>query len=234
MPVYNAPLHWLNAAIESVRQQVYQEWELCIADDCSPNADVMPYLLAKAQKDSRIKVIPRTINGHISEASNTAIESVTGEFIALLDQDDLLSEDALLSVALAVEAQPNIGMVYSDEDKINDSNLRESPCRKSGWFRADLLKYNCISHLGVYKTSLVRQVGGFRKGYEGAQDHDLALRCSHQLTDSQIVHIPKILYHWRIHPMSTAYMRHAKPYAQTARERTIADYLKTNGLVAFK
>lgn len=226
MPVYNAPLRWLDAAIESVRSQVYETWELCIADDCSTDTQIKPYLQRKSQEDPRIKVCYRATNGHISAASNSAIEMATGDYIALLDQDDVLSPDALLAVAECIRQHPHAGIIYSDEDKIDEQNLRESPTRKTGWQRADLSRYNCISHLGIYETRLIREIGGFRVGYEGSQDHDLALRCAERLSDTQIIHIPKILYHWRSHPASTAYSKHAKPYASSARKKLIMEHKK--------
>ncbi len=226
MPVYNAPLAWLNEAIEAVRQQIYQEWELCIADDCSTHSDIRPFLEAKSREDSRIKVHFRAANGHISAASNSAIELASGEFLALMDQDDLIPKNALLHVAECINQHPDVGLVYSDEDKVDGESRRESPTRKKGWDRAELCQYNSISHLGVYRTDLVREIGGFKIGYEGSQDHDLALRCVERLTDQQIIHIPKILYHWRIHENSTSHMQAAKPYALTARNRAIRDHLE--------
>lgn len=226
MPVYNAPLAWLDDAIESVRQQIYQEWELCIADDCSLDPEVRPYLEKKALEDARIKVTFRAINGHISAASNSAIDLAHGEFLALMDQDDLIPKNALLHVAECINQHPDAGLIYSDEDKVDSEGLREAPTRKPGWQRATLTQYNSISHLGVYRNDLVREIGGFQVGYEGSQDHDLALRCVERLSDAQIIHIPKILYHWRIHENSTAHMQAAKPYALTARNRAIRDHLE--------
>lgn len=225
MPAYNAPIAWLDLAIESVRQQIYKNWELCIADDCSTNADIRPYLEEKSNKDSRIKINFRPVNGHISAASNSAIAMASGEFIALMDQDDLIPPNALLDVAICINRHPNACLIYSDEDKVDDKNQREAPARKGEWRRELLIKYNIISHLGVYKTDLVREVGGFRLGYEGSQDHDLALRCTERLADDQIIHIDKILYHWRIHENSTSHMRSAKPYAAIARKKSIQDHI---------
>lgn len=225
MPVYNAPIAWLDLAIESVRQQIYKNWELCIADDCSTNTDIRSYLEEKSSKDHRIKVEFRTVNGHISAASNSAIALASGEFLALMDQDDLIPPNALLEVATCINHHPHAGLIYSDEDKVDDQNQREAPTRKGGWRRELLLKYNSISHLGAYKTKLVREIGGFRLGYEGSQDHDLALRCIERLADDQIVHIGKILYHWRIHENSTSHMQSAKPYAVIARNKSIQDHI---------
>ena len=224
MPVYNAPLHWLDEAIESVRQQIYPDWELCIADDCSTDPQIKPYLQTKALQDPRIKVDFRATNGHISAASNSAIALASGEFLALMDQDDLISENALLAVAECINEHAEAQLIYTDEDKIDEQGARESPTRKGPWDVKSLLTVNRISHLGVYKTELVRKLGGFRMGYEGAQDHDLVLRCVEQIADSQVAYIPKVLYHWRIHVNSTAHMRSSKPYAQEARRKTIQDH----------
>lgn len=225
MPVYNAPLKWLNDAILSVQNQAYKNWELCIADDNSSKLEIKPFLLEKSQQDPRIKIKFREANGHISAASNSAIEIASGEYLALMDQDDLIPPNALLLVADCINKNPSAGIIYSDEDKVDTDNKREAPTRKPDWNRASLLKFNSISHLGVYQTVLVRKIGGFRIGYEGSQDHDLALRCIEQLTDDQIIHIPKILYHWRIHEESTAHMQSAKPYALNARIRAIQDHI---------
>ncbi|CAH0354119.1 glycosyltransferase [Aquabacterium sp. CECT 9606] len=224
MPVYNANLNWLDQAIESIRGQVYQEWELCIADDCSPRREVREALSAWSLKDARIKVAFRSENGHISAASNSAIELASGPFLALMDQDDLITPNALLEMAEAIGQHPKAGLLYSDEDKIDAENLRESPTKKGGWDPDRLQIHNYISHLGVYRTELVRALGGFRVGYEGAQDHDLVLRCSERLDAQQIIYIPQILYHWRMHEHSTASSRRAKPYAVAAREKCIADH----------
>lgn len=224
MPVYNADLKWLDQAIASILAQVYQEWELCIADDCSPKSEVRLALSALSLKDSRIKVVFRAKNGHISAASNSAIELASGPFLALMDQDDLITPNALLEMAEAIGQHPEAGLFYSDEDKVDEDNLRESPTKKGGWDPERLRIHNYISHLGVYRTELVRSLGGFRVGLEGAQDHDLALRCSEHLTPQQIVYVPHILYHWRMHAQSTASSRRAKPYAVAAREKCIADH----------
>lgn len=224
MPVYNAPLPWLDQAIESVRQQVYQDWELCIADDCSSDPQIRPYLQKKASEDSRIKLEFRDVNGHISAASNSAISRATGEFLAFMDQDDLIPPQALLEVALCISRNPGAAFIYTDEDKIDEHNQREAPTRKTAWSPGMLDTLNRVSHLVVYRKDLVLAVGGLRVGYEGAQDHDLALRCAEKTDARHIVHIPKILYHWRSHSNSTAQVRLSKPYAVTARRKALAEH----------
>lgn len=229
MPVYNPEPAWLREAIESVRGQIYEAWELCIADDCSTDPAVAAVLDEFAALDPRIKVRYRQSNGHISAASNTALELAEGAFTALFDHDDLLPPHALLCVAETVAQFPEVAVIYSDEDKIRDGERCE-PYFKCDW-NPDLFRsYNMISHLGVYRTALMRQVGGFRTGYEGAQDYDLALRCVEAVPAEQIIHIPHVLYHWRIHAASTAGGNAVKPYALEAGRRAIADHLARTGL----
>jgi glycosyltransferase involved in cell wall biosynthesis len=224
MPVYNPPLDMLEEAIRSVQTQLYQNWELCIADDASTNSKVRKVLKRYAANDARIKVIFRKENGHISASSNSALELVTGDYLALLDNDDLLPEQALFWIADAIVANPDAGLLYSDEDKIDTAGQRYDPYFKPDWNPDLFLSHNMICHLGVYRTELVRKLGGFREGYEGAQDYDLALRCTAQLTAKQIVHIPRVLYHWRSHPGSTAQAGSEKNYALTAGERSLNDH----------
>src|SRR5205823_9426343 len=168
---------WLGEAIDSVQCQIYENWELCIADDASTDQRVRPFLLERAETDKRIKVVFRTANGHISACSNSALALATGEWCALLDQDDRLAENALAFVALEIVAHSDAGLIYSDEDKIDHHGARSNPFFKTDWNPQLFLGQNYINHLGVYRTSLLREIGGFREGYEGSQDYDLALRC---------------------------------------------------------
>jgi len=224
MPVYNPPLDMLEKAIQSVQAQLYPNWELCIADDASTNKAVRELLQSYAGKDARIKVVFRKINGHISAASNSALELASGEYIALLDNDDLIAEHALFWIVQAIAAHPDAGLIYSDEDKIDQSGRRYDPYFKPDWNPDLFLSHNMICHLGVYRAELIKKLGGFREGYEGAQDYDLALRCTDQLDPQQIVHIPKVLYHWRSHPGSTAQAGCEKNYALLAGERALNDH----------
>lgn len=225
MPVYNPPLAYLDEAIRSVVAQDYADWELCIADDASPDPGVMDRLIWWTRQDARIKVSRRERNGHISEASNTALEMTTGDFIVLLDNDDVLATSALTWVAAAIAGRPDLHIVYSDEDKIDISGERFGPYFKSDWNYTLFLGHNLISHLGVYRASLVRQVGGFRKGFEGSQDYDLALRCIERSRPEQIVHVPRFLYHWRTLPGSTALGADEKPYALVSGQRALQEHL---------
>ncbi len=232
MPTYNTPEKWLVAAIESVRRQLYDNWELCIADDASKEPHVRKILERYQKKDSRIKVVFRESNGHISASSNSALALAHGEFIALLDHDDEIRPHALACVALELDANPNADLVYSDEDKIDENGYRYDHYFKPDW-NPDLFNVqNYVSHLGVYRTLLVREVGGFRVGYEGSQDWDLAMRVVERTAPDRIRHIPKILYHWRSVPGSTAMLIGAKTYATQAAEKVISEHFVRIGVEA--
>ncbi|MCS3799956.1 glycosyltransferase [Niastella sp. OAS944] len=226
MPVYNAPIPFLKKAIDSVINQAYPNWELCIADDKSTNPAVK-HLLEKYQtKDQRIKVIYRETNGHISHASNSALELATGEYIALLDQDDELRPHSLYMVARAINENKDLKLIYSDEDKIDESGNRFDPYFKTDWNKDLFYGQNMVNHLAVYNLSLVNKIGGFRPGYEGSQDYDLALRCVEQIQAGQIHHIPHVLYHWRATEGSTARITSNKNYAYEAALNALNDHLK--------
>jgi hypothetical protein len=229
MPTYNPRGEWLVEAIESVRRQAYPHWQLCIADDASTDPHVREILEQFARKDSRIVVAFRAVNGHICATSNSALELATGQWICLLDHDDLLPPHALYWIARTVVQRPGVRMIYSDEDKISPSGERFGAYFKCD-LNPDLLRsQNMFSHLGAFETSLVRNVGGFRPGLEGSQDYDLALRCFEKVERNQVVHVPRVLYHWRVHDQSTASSNAAKPYAQVAAERALNEHLQRTG-----
>jgi glycosyltransferase involved in cell wall biosynthesis len=235
MPVYDAPAAVLRAAIESVRGQLYPNWELCIADDASTEGHVRQVLEEFRKADARIKVGYRPTNGHISAASNTALELAKGEFIALLDQDDMLSEQALYQVVAELNAFPETDIVYTDEDKIFPSVLsangrRGDPHFKSDWNPDLLYSQNYISHLGVYRAALVKSVGGFREGYEGSQDFDLLLRCLAARGEARVRHIPAVLYHWRVSPGSTASSTDEKSYATERGIKALEEHFRSRGI----
>jgi len=232
LPVYNPPPDILMEALESVRSQLYSNWELCIADDNSTDIEIKNVLQAASEADARVRVVNRKENGHISAASNSALEITSGEFVALLDHDDRLSEHALFWVAKEINDHPDAMLIYSDEDKIDINGRRHDPYFKSDWNLDLFLSHNMFSHLGVFQTRLLKRIGGFRVGYEGAQDHDLVLRCLSEVKPDQIRHIPRILYHWRNMPGSTANGVGEKPYAMKAGERAINDYFLSNGIKA--
>lgn len=233
MPVYDPPLHLLEEAILSVRKQLYPEWELCIADDASKNDAVRVLLGRNAEEDSRIKIVYRNENGHISAASNSALELATGEYVALMDNDDLLPEHALFWVAQAIIGNPDAGLIYSDEDKINETGERYDPYFKCAFNYELFLAQNMICHLAVYRRDLIEAVGGFRVGFEGSQDYDLALRVTEQISVSRVVHVPRVLYHWRAIAGSTALSSDEKYYAVEAGRRAVSEHLQRNGLSAF-
>ena len=226
MPVHNAPPQYLRRAIDSVRAQLYDRWELCIADDGSTNPATLAVLESYASEDSRIRVIFRETSGHISAASNSALTLVTGSYVALMDHDDEIPRHALYVVADAITTNPHADIVYSDEDKIDAQGNRFGPYFKCAWNPGLFYSQNLISHLGVYRTDLVRRVGGFREGYEGSQDYDLALRCLEQSSPDRIVHLPFVLYHWRAIPGSTAVSIAEKDYAATAAIRALNDHFR--------
>ena len=234
MPVYNTDREWLIRAIESVRTQLYPNWELCISDDASTSPHVKEILDSYALIDRRIRVGYRDTNGHISLNSNSALALATGEFIALLDNDDELPSHALFWVAREIVQCPHVDLIYSDEDKIDVEGRRHDAYFKSDWNPALILSQNFFSHLGVYRRSLVQQVGGFRVGFEGSQDHDLVIRCADASAPERIRHIPRVLYHWRSIEGSTASGEaiNAKPYAWQAGSRAIKEHLERHGIAA--
>jgi GT2 family glycosyltransferase len=232
MPVYNVDEMWLRSAIESVRGQLYPNWELCIADDCSSRPHVRRVIKEYAEQEPRIKAVFRRQNGHISAACNSALELATGEFVAFLDNDDELSEHALYMVAEELNARPEADLIYSDEDKINEQGKRFSPHFKTDWNPDLFYALNFISHLGVYRTSILRKLGGFRPGYEGSQDYDLALRVIEQIPEGHISHIPHILYHWRAIPGSLASNPNEKNYAHEVARKALRSHFERMGNAA--
>ncbi len=225
LPVYNPELTFLQAAIDSVRAQDYSRWELCIADDASTDPEVRSLLEPLAQFEPRIRLTFRERNGHIAACSNSALSLATGEWCALLDHDDTLAENALSWTALAINDCPSAKLIYSDEDKMDASGARSEPFFKTDFDPELFRAQNYINHLGLYRTDLLREIGGFREGFEGSQDYDLALRCIERLRPEQIRHVPRILYHWRKAAGSLAAFPHAKPYAREAARRAIAEHL---------
>jgi GT2 family glycosyltransferase len=224
MPVYNTDARWLQKAIESVRNQIYDHWELCIADDASTASHVRPLLTHYSKVDPRIKIVFRAQNANISAASSSALEVATGDYIALLDHDDELAIDALFENAKLINAHPEADFIYSDEDKLDTKGNRLDPFFKPDWspdyFHGCM--YTC--HLGVYRTGLIRDIGGFRSEYDGAQDYDLVLRVVEKTQN--IYHIPKVLYHWRIIPTSVTSGEQAKPWAFIAAKKALEAMLE--------
>ena len=215
MPVYNPSPEHLRAALDSILAQEYPRWELCIADDASTEAHVSEILREYASGDSRIKVAVRERNGHIAAATNTALGMATSPWCVLMDQDDLLTPDALAVVAKAIRERPGAALFFSDEDKTQDGRTFFQPYFKNGKWDWELLPVqNYVSHLAAYRTERMRGIGGFREGLAGAQDHDFVLRYATGEDTANLVHLPHVLYHWRAHAGSTAASIQAKSYVR--------------------
>lgn len=232
MPVYNTPEKLLIATIKSVQAQIYEKWELCIADDGSTKEHVKRILQRFAQQDSRIKIVYRQKNGHISEASNSALELASGAWTALLDHDDLLHPHALSEVAFEIARRPDAELIYSDEDKVDQSENRYDPHFKPNFSRELFRSQNYLNHLTVHRTRNIREAGGWRTGFEGSQDYDLSLRILERIQQCSIYHIPKILYHWRAIEGSTALSSSEKNYAYGAGMRALTEHVQRTGLDA--
>jgi GT2 family glycosyltransferase len=230
-PVYNPSAAHLREAIESVRDQLYPHWELCLVDDASSAKHVRPLLARYARKDARIKVRFREKNGGIGAASNDALGLTKGEFVALLDDDDVLASAALYFVALEINRHPEARLFYSDEDKLDIMGRRGNAHFKPDWNPTLFLAQNFFSHLGVFRSELIKEVG-FRVGFEGSQDYDLVLRCVEKVTPEQIRHIPRILYHWRMSEKSAALNFNAKPHARAAAIKAIEEHLARRQIAA--
>jgi glycosyltransferase involved in cell wall biosynthesis len=229
LPVYNTPEQYLRECLDSILRQSYPRWELCIADDCSPDPRVAEIIREYCEKDNRIKFNQRRKNGHISAATNSALELASGTFIALMDHDDVLWPNALHEVVEVVRHNPKVDHIYTDEDKIDGSGTVHSyPFLKPDLSLEFLESCNYITHFSCIRTSVMRKIGGFRVGYEGAQDWDLFIRISE--VTSNIVHIPKLLYSWRVHEASTASNTDAKPYVYEAQRKLLEDHIERQGV----
>lgn len=228
VPLYNTPESFLKQMIQSVRAQTYGNWELCIANANPGNKEVGDILRIASEKDKRIRVTDVPENEGIAQNTNAALKIASGEYVGLLDHDDLLTKDALYEVVKALNQQEKPEMLYSDEDKVTtDLTEHFQPYMKPD-FNLDLLRSNnYICHFFVAKKSLIEDVGAFRGEFNGAQDYDLILRCSEKAAG--IAHIPRILYHWRVHKASTADNPASKMYAFDAGKSAIEDHLKRCG-----
>jgi GT2 family glycosyltransferase len=227
LPVYNVPEQYLRACIESVLKQTYDQWELCIADDASPKPHVEKVLREYAAKDPRIKVAYLETNGNISIASNAALELATGSYTALLDHDDELSEHALFSMAQEIVRDPSLDMIYSDEDKLSPNGKHVDPFFKPDWSPEYFMACMYTCHLGVYRTALIRKIGGWKSEFDGAQDYDLVLRIVS--TNPKIYHLPDVLYHWRVIPTSTASGPGVKPEAYERARKALENHIARQG-----
>jgi len=229
VPVFNTDPRWLKAALESVRRQVYPHWELCICDDGSALPETIQ-VLRDYESDARVRIRFLSVNAGISAASNAALQLARGDFVALLDHDDELAPDALAEVVKHLNEHPEVDVIYSDEDKLDLLGVRCDPHFKPDWSPDHFLTCMYTCHLMVIRRQALADTGGFRTGYEGAQDYDVLLR----LTDrtSRIHHIPRVLYHWRKLPQSTATAGQAKPWAIDAGRLALEDHVRRNGVEA--
>lgn len=227
VPVYNTLRPWLEKSLDSVMSQTYSNWELCICDDASTDPYIRETLDLYERLDERIKVKCLEENTNISEATNQAFSLASGEFAGLLDHDDQLAPNALFEVVKLLQECPEADLIYSDEDKIDESGKRTSPHLKTGWSPDLAMSCNYMNHFSVYRRSILEEIGGWRQGFEGAQDLDFVQRFSER-TD-KIFHIPKVLYHWRAVPGSTAVGAESKPYTHERARRAFEESLGRQG-----
>ena len=230
MPVYNTPTAVLEEAMASVRAQAYGKWELIAVDDASTEAHVRPLLEKLSAEDARIVVRFETENGGIGSASNAALAVARGDFVAFLDHDDWLEPDALYEMVRRIVENPEADFIYTDEDKVDEAGYFQQPFFKSDWDPDAMLSCNYCCHFTGIRRKLVEEVGGFRAGFDGAQDYDLFLRATERAR--AIAHIPRVLYHWRISAKSTAHRSATKPEAISNGARAIEEAIRRRGLDA--
>jgi GT2 family glycosyltransferase len=229
MPVYNPDVKWLTEAIESVRAQIYPNWELCIADDLS--ADTLREVIRDyARQDNRIKATFLKTHEGISGATEQALSIANGQFIGFLDHDDKLADDALFEVARALNVRPELDFIYTDEDILDEHGRRVDPFFKPDWSPDLLLSMNYVPHLVVYRKEVLLEVGSVRKGFEGSQDYDLALRVTER--SNRIGHVAKPVYSWRRTPESTASSLAAKPFARDTAKKALKEAMARRGIEA--
>ncbi len=230
VPVYRIEPKWLDKCIRSVVAQHYRNWELLLVDDASERPDLTALMEEWAARDRRIRTRRLENNRHISAASNAGIEMAGGRYIGFLDHDDELTPDALTWVAWAIRENPGVRWIYSDEDLIDADGERRMPHFKPDYNPLTLLSIMYAGHFLVYEAETIRRLGGFRIGFEGSQDHDLALRVSEAVPAAAVTHIPRVLYHWRTLPGSSASRVDAKPYAAAAGLRAVREALARRGI----
>ena len=227
VPVYNTPIPYLREMLDSVRNQTYQKWQLCIANANPENEEVARILNQYLEMDKRIQVVNVPENLGIAQNTNKALSIAKGDYIGLLDHDDILATDALFEAAKTVNDE-NADVIYTDEDKITMSGEKHFQPNFKPEFNLDMLRSNnYICHFFIAKASLMKEIGGFRGEYNGAQDYDMIFRCTERADN--IVRIPKVLYHWRMHEQSTAENPESKRYAFDAGKKVIEDHLKRCG-----
>ena len=211
LPTYNTDPAYLTKCIESVLAQTYDNWELCISDDASPSQETRDVIKRFVKKYSNIYATFNKTNGHISVSSNVALKMAKGEFISLLDHDDILPPSALFEAVKVINERPDVDLIYTDEDKVDGDGNHIEPFFKPDWSPNFLNSCNVITHFATIRATVMKRIGGFTIGTHGAQDWDLFLRITQQTQN--VYHIPKILYHWRKSETSTAMNADSKPYA---------------------
>lgn len=231
MPTYESALPDLRAAVESVRRQLYPRWELCIVDDGSTDEALHRYL-SELAGDARIRIAKQPRNQGIAATLNATLAMATGDFVAFLDHDDLLHEAALLRIVEAINVHPDAQFLYTDEDLLDEHGQRTQPHFKPDWNEEWIRTTNYVLHLCVAATTAARSIGGFRTGLDGVQDWDFVLRLSEAVGPARIVHVPQVLYHWRVRRGSTAAGINQKAGIESAQRRTIEDMLNRRALAA--
>lgn len=232
LPTFNTKHTFLERCVHSVLEQHYPYWQLCVADDCSSDAQVVQYIRSLAERDSRIQLHVSATNAGISAASNFALSLAEGEFIVLLDHDDELHPFALYEAAAALDRNPKLDLIYSDEDKIDPDGHRVCPAFKPDFDMDMFLAFDYLGHMIALRRTLAEGVGGFRTRCNGAQDWDLLLRALEGLDSGRVHHLSKPLYHWRMHADSTALDLNAKPYVRRAWTTVLTDHLSRTALNA--
>jgi O-antigen biosynthesis protein len=230
IPLYNPQTEFLQHTLESVINQIYQGWEICVADDRSDDPEVKEMLETYSQKNPKIKVVYRSEKGDISNATNSALELAKGDYVIFMDQEDLIREDALFLMASLINRNQDADLIYSDEDKIDELNIHSEPHFKPDWSPDSLLSRNYMGHLCTYKLENVMKLNGLRVGFEGSQDYDLALRYTECFT--KIHHIAEVLYHGRITSESTVDSKYVKPYAYRSAQNSLIEAFARRGWTA--
>lgn len=228
VPVYRPSLWYFREAVQSVISQTYQNWELCLCDDGSGDPELTAVMDQMAAGDARIRLMALEQNGGISEATNKALAAATGEFVVLLDHDDLLDTEALAEIAAVVLAESEVDVIYTDEDKLDELDRPCQPHFKPDWDPDMLLSFPYLGHITAIRHEVIRRIGGFRPEFDGSQDYDLMLRATEQAR--RIVHIPRVLYHWRVVAGSAAGDAEAKPWAYQASRRAVEDAVVRQGI----
>lgn len=231
VPMYNTPEKYFKELLESITEQTYENWELCLADGSPEKAEYLEDLIQPLGDKIKYKLLSE--NKGISGNSNEALKLATGDFIALLDHDDIIPKFALYEIVKTINENPDVDFIYTDEDKILEENeKRISPHFKQDYAIDTLRSYNYICHFSIFKKELMDKLGGFNSEFDGSQDYDLILRATEQA--KHIVHIPKILYNWRISSTSVASGAAAKPYAYEAAKRAILASIERHGIQGAK